>query len=128
MLNTRRSAAARRSPPHFSPDAPLDGEEVLLDTNREACSQRLFSRRRHLLDANNAAAMLQPVAGRETSVEYLVEEHAGDLLIMTNADGTENYKLVVAPPDGISRASWRGQSVRKACHAWLSRRLAGITG
>ena len=61
----------------------------------------------HLLDADEAAGELRLVAARETGVEYAVEERADELLIVTNADDAEDYKLVTAPLASPARASWR---------------------
>ena len=61
----------------------------------------------HLLDAGRGAGETRLVAARETGVEYTVEERAGALLIMTNADGAEDYKLVTAPIASPERAFWR---------------------
>ncbi len=60
-----------------------------------------------LLDASGGAGAAQLVAARETGVEYAVEERAGALLIVTNADGAEDYKLVTAPLASPARAAWR---------------------
>ncbi len=61
----------------------------------------------YLLDASDGAGAAQRVAARETGVEYAVEEHADTLLIITNADGAEDYKLVTAPLASPERTSWR---------------------
>ncbi len=67
-----------------------------------------------LLDADDGAGTARLVAARETGVEYMVEERAGELLIMTNAGGAEDYKLVTAPLSSPGRASWRDLIVPRA--------------
>lgn len=65
-----------------------------------------------LLDLGDAAAMPRLVAAREHAVQYDIEHHpglggAGTLVIRTNADGCEDFKLVQAPLADGSRAQWR---------------------
>ena len=60
-----------------------------------------------LLDADDADAVPFLVARRRSDVEYTVDEHRGTLLIMTNADGAEDYKLVTATPGDDKHISWR---------------------
>ncbi len=47
------------------------------------------------------------VAARETGVEYAVEHRGDRLLILTNADGARDFKIVEAPLDAPERARWR---------------------
>lgn len=55
--------------------------------------------------APNAGARL--VARREAGVQYFAD-HVGDqLIIRTNADGAEDFKLVIAPLADPQRANWR---------------------
>ncbi len=65
----------------------------------------------HLVAAGDPTAPPRCVAPREQGVEYHIEHHAnaaGDdrLYILTNADGSENFKLMVAPASSTSRADW----------------------
>ncbi len=46
------------------------------------------------------------IAPRDTGVEYSVSEHAGRLIILTNADGAEDFKIVTARVDDPGRANW----------------------
>ncbi len=55
-------------------------------------------------DAPTSAPTL--VAERETDVEYDVERHGDRLIIRTNADGAEDYKLVTAPIATPGRDHW----------------------
>ncbi len=66
----------------------------------------------HLVDAANPAGSPRCVAPREHGIEYHVEHHvdpeAGDrLFVHTNADGAENFKLMVCDADDSKRDSWR---------------------
>ncbi len=47
------------------------------------------------------------VQPREQGVEYGVSHHRGRFLILTNADGAENFKLCEAPITTPGRAHWR---------------------
>jgi oligopeptidase B len=65
-----------------------------------------------LLDLSDPDAKPVEVAGRETSVRYDVEYHpdvggAPTLLMLTNADGAEDFKIVTAPLATPGRAHWR---------------------
>ena len=46
------------------------------------------------------------IAPRDTGVEYSVSEHAGRLVILTNADGAEDFKIITARVDDPGRANW----------------------
>jgi oligopeptidase B len=58
------------------------------------------------LDAEDPTGELRVVHPREQDLEYAVEHHSGRFLIVTNADGAEDFKLVAAPVDAPGRASW----------------------
>jgi oligopeptidase B len=64
-----------------------------------------------LVDADDPGAAPRLVEARDQGVEYHVEHHAtaahGDrLYVLTNADGAENFKLMVAPAASPGRAAW----------------------
>ena len=64
-----------------------------------------------LVDADEPGASPRLVEPRDQGVEYHVEHHAsaahGDrLYVLTNADGAENFKLMVAPTASPGRAAW----------------------
>ena len=74
------------------------------------CASKLTSEV-HLVDASQPLAAPRCVAPREQGIEYHVDHHAtsdGDdrLYILTNADGAENFKLMVAPATSTTRADW----------------------
>jgi oligopeptidase B len=60
----------------------------------------------HFLDTGDPTGALRIVHPREQDLEYGVEHHSGHFLIVTNADGAEDFKLVSAPVDAPGRASW----------------------
>lgn len=47
------------------------------------------------------------IAPREVGRQYEVEHHGDDLLILTNADGAEDFKIVAAPVADPSPVNWR---------------------
>jgi oligopeptidase B len=66
----------------------------------------------HLLDLTEPNATPVLVAARETSVQYDVEHHpalGGEpmLVVRTNADGAEDFKIALAPLGRPERANWR---------------------
>ena len=67
-----------------------------------------------LIDAEGAGGAPVLVAPRERDVEYDVS-HIGDrLLILTNADGAEDFKIVTAPLDDPGRANWTDWRAHRA--------------
>ena len=96
----------------------------------------------HLVDANDPVAPPRCVAPREHGLEYHVEHHGdavtGDrLFVLTNADGAENFKLMVTSIDTSKREDWldvvpHRPDVRLADvdafagHLVLSERAAGL--
>lgn len=59
-----------------------------------------------ILDADNPTVEPILVAPRETAHEYSVEHHGDDLIILTNCDGAEDFKIVRAPLDAPERENW----------------------
>jgi oligopeptidase B len=65
-----------------------------------------------ILDLADPETMPRLVAARQDNVQYDVEHHpdlfgAPTLLMRTNADGAEDFKIVTAPLDNPERAQWR---------------------
>jgi oligopeptidase B len=60
-----------------------------------------------LIDAANPSAPPRLVAAREPEHNYSVDHHDGRLIIMTNSDGAEDYRIVEAPVDSPGRENWR---------------------
>ena len=79
------------------------GRYVLIETHDHQTSEvRLIP-----ADAPQSAPLL--VAARNEGIEYDIEDDAARerFLILTNADGAEDFKLVEAPHDAPGRAHWR---------------------
>lgn len=60
-----------------------------------------------LIDRADPNAGPRVVAPRERGVLYTVEHHGSDLLIATNADGAEDFKIAIAPVSSSGRETWR---------------------
>jgi oligopeptidase B len=66
----------------------------------------------HLLDLKNPSAKPRLIEKRTTGLRYEVEHHPSfngeDILILlTNADGAEDFKIVTAPVSNPGRKNWR---------------------
>ncbi len=61
----------------------------------------------HVADADDPAAPLRLVAPRDPGVKYTVSHHGDRLIILTNADGAEDFKVVEAPLADPGRSRWR---------------------
>ncbi len=60
-----------------------------------------------LIDARAPASPPRLVAARESEHDYSVDHHDGRLIILTNSDGAEDYRIVEAPVDAPGRENWR---------------------
>ncbi|MFV0281123.1 MAG: S9 family peptidase [Rhodoblastus sp.] len=60
-----------------------------------------------LIDLDAAQTPARLVAARESKHRYEVEHHGERLFVRTNADGAEDFKLVVAPLEEPQRENWR---------------------
>ncbi len=60
-----------------------------------------------LLDGHDAQAEPRLVAARQPGIEYDVADWRDQLIIRTNADGAEDFKIVTAPLDDPAPANWR---------------------
>jgi oligopeptidase B len=60
-----------------------------------------------LLERSDPEAEPRVVAPRAANLLYSVEHHGSDLLILTNADGAEDFKVVSAPLSASGRENWR---------------------
>ena len=81
-------------------DTSRDERFVFLTLDSKMTSEVWFLR------ADDAAGSFTVVQPREQGVEYMVEHHGSDFLIVTNADGAENFKLVRVPESSPGRGSW----------------------
>lgn len=106
------------------------GRYVLIETHDHQTSEI------RLIPASAPETPPALVAAREHGVEYDIEDDSprGRFLILTNADGAEDFKLVEAPHDTPGRANWRdvvahragtlilGQAAYRDHHARMERR------
>jgi oligopeptidase B len=60
-----------------------------------------------LIDAENPSSAPRLVSPREPEHDYSVEHHGDRLIILTNSDGAEDYRIVEAPADNPGREHWR---------------------
>jgi oligopeptidase B len=60
-----------------------------------------------LIDLADPDAQPRLVAARETGVQYSIADRGDQLLILTNADGAIDFKIVTAPLAAPARANWR---------------------
>jgi oligopeptidase B len=60
-----------------------------------------------LIDAADPAGAPRLVAPREPEHDYSVDHHDGRLIILTNSDGAEDYRIVEAPTAKPGRENWR---------------------
>lgn len=60
-----------------------------------------------LLDRSDVSARPRLVEPRTPQLQYDVEHHGEDLILLTNADGAEDFKIVTAPVAAPERANWR---------------------
>ena len=67
------------------------GRFILIDSHDHETSEV------RLIDAARPDSAPVLIAARETAVEYSVEHHGERLIILTNADGAEDFKIVTAP-------------------------------
>jgi oligopeptidase B len=60
-----------------------------------------------LIDAADPSAPSRLVCRREPEHDYSVDHHDGKLIILTNSDGAEDFRIVEAPDDAPGRENWR---------------------
>jgi len=61
----------------------------------------------HLIDADAPDEPAVVVAPRETGISYSVYHRADQLVIVTNADDAEDFKIVTCPAESPARDNWR---------------------
>ncbi|TDT92711.1 oligopeptidase B [Azorhizobium sp. AG788] len=79
----------------------------------------------HLLDLADPSATPRLVAARTVGLRYDVEHHpdlggADTLILLTNADGAEDFKLVTAPTAAPQKENWRDLVPHRAGRMILS--------
>jgi oligopeptidase B len=60
-----------------------------------------------LIDAADPSAPPRLIAPREPEHDYSVDHHDGKLIILTNSEGAEDYRIVEAPAANPGREHWR---------------------
>jgi oligopeptidase B len=60
-----------------------------------------------LIDAANPLSPPRLIVPREAEHDYSVDHHDGKLIILTNSDGAEDYRIVEAPVATPGREHWR---------------------
>ncbi|MGC2411042.1 MAG: S9 family peptidase [Methyloceanibacter sp.] len=60
-----------------------------------------------LIDAEDPSAAPRLVSPREPEHDYSVEHHGDRLIILTNSEGAEDYRIVEAPVESPGREHWR---------------------
>ena len=60
-----------------------------------------------LVDTKDLSAAPRLVSAREPEHDYSVEHHDDRLIILTNSDGAEDYRIVEAPIETPGREHWR---------------------
>jgi oligopeptidase B len=60
-----------------------------------------------ILDANAPDSEPRLVSPREVGHEYSVEHHGDDLVILTNCNGAEDFKIIKTPLSNLGRESWQ---------------------
>ena len=61
----------------------------------------------YLLDANAPTDPLILISARETGHEYQVEHHGADLVVLTNSNGAEDFRICTCPTATPEIANWR---------------------
>jgi len=61
----------------------------------------------HLIDADAPHSSPRLVEKREPELEYEVAHHGDRFLILTNADGAEDFKIMTAPQSAPGRENWK---------------------
>lgn len=77
------------------------GRFILIDSHDHQTSEI------RLLDASNPTDAPRVVAARRTEIEYGFDDHDNNLIILTNADGAEDFKIVTTPIDDPDKSNWR---------------------
>jgi oligopeptidase B len=82
-------------------DLGRDERYVYLHTGSKVTDEVRF------LDSGDPTGTFTVVEPRQQDVEYSVSHHTGRFYVLTNADGAENFKLMVVGVDAPGRANWQ---------------------
>jgi oligopeptidase B len=85
---------------HLSVGTTKDDRFILVHLGSKVTDEVRF------LDAGDPFGPLSIIHPREQDLEYSVEHLDGQFLIVTNADGAEDFKLMSAPVASPGRSSW----------------------
>jgi oligopeptidase B len=77
------------------------GDYVMIDSEMTDCNEVMIIR------ADTIDAAPRVVEARTAGLEYWLEHQQDRFVILTNADGAADYKLVQAPLDSPARTHWR---------------------
>ena len=77
------------------------GKFIVIDVHDHQTSEA------HLLDADRPEGALRLVAPRQHGHEYAVEHHRDRLIITTNSQGAEDFRVCEAPVAAPAQANWR---------------------
>src|SRR4029079_829485 len=91
------SSMRRMMPVSFGLSATQDRRFLLLSVHDHETAEV------SLINAANPSAPPRLVAKREPEHDYSVDHHEGRLIILTNSDGAEDYRIVEAPAASASR-------------------------
>lgn len=82
-------------------DKTLSGKFLTVDAHDHQTNEV------YLIDADDPESAPRLVAARETGHEYHVDHHRSHLLILTNSEGAEDFRIVAVPVHQPDRANWR---------------------
>ncbi len=77
------------------------GDYIIIDSHDHTTSEVRY------VPADTPTADPVVIAPRDTGVEYNVLHHGDRFLILTNADGAEDFKIVETPVTAPERSNWR---------------------
>jgi oligopeptidase B len=86
---------------YVSVDETQSGRFVLIDAHDHQTSE-IF-----LIDSDKPESAPRVVAARQHGHEYAVDHHGDRLLVLTNSEGAEDFRICEAPLDNPAMESWR---------------------
>ena len=82
-------------------DKTLSGKFLIIDAHDHQSNEV------YLIDADEPDSALRLVEAREHGHEYQIDHHWSHLIITTNSNGAEDFRIVAAPVHQPNRANWR---------------------
>jgi oligopeptidase B len=86
---------------YVSVDETQSGRFILVDAHDHQTSEI------YLIDSDRPDSAPRVVAPREHGHEYAVDHHGDRLIVLTNSEGAEDFRVCEAPLADPGRASWR---------------------